>query len=187
MYAVRLINQLSKNLLLSFAHVPSFDMLHALILLCWLEYKNNRIYGTHDYPSAEKYIYWQWLVGFQAYYQMVMKMAMDLGLSDQDASAIPSSEGDSNRRQSTWASIVCLHIMASQCICFFLASIWSLQSSIGILRLYCHTSVLFQSYNIPGPIWWHRIVFLLHGKERHIYGAFIINIQDEYISENIFW
>ncbi|KAF8732391.1 hypothetical protein AX14_004466 [Amanita brunnescens Koide BX004] len=86
----------AKNLLSSIAHVPSFDTLHALILLCWSEYKNNRIHG------------------FRGYYQMVMKMAMDLGLSDQDASAIPSSDGDNNRRRSTWASIVRLHIMASQ-------------------------------------------------------------------------
>ena len=49
---------------------------------------------------------------------MVIKMAMDLGLSDQDASAIPSNDGDNNRRRSTWASIVRLHIMASQCMFF---------------------------------------------------------------------
>ncbi|KAF8633642.1 hypothetical protein AX15_001329 [Amanita polypyramis BW_CC] len=86
----------AKNLLSSIAHVPTFDTLHALILLCWSEYKNNRLHG------------------FRAYYQMVMKMAMDLGLSDQDASPIPNNEGDNNRRRSTWASILRLHIMASQ-------------------------------------------------------------------------
>jgi hypothetical protein len=86
----------AKTLLPPIAHIPTFETLHALILLCWSEYKNNRLHG------------------FRAYYQMVMKMAMDLGLSDQDASPVSGSDGDQNRRRSTWASIVRLHIMASQ-------------------------------------------------------------------------
>ncbi|KAK2467851.1 hypothetical protein APHAL10511_000146 [Amanita phalloides] len=86
----------AKSLLSPIAHVPSLDTIHALILLCWSEYKNNRIHG------------------FRAYYQMVMKMAMDLGLSDQDASPLPNNEGDNNRRRSTWTSIVRLHIIAAQ-------------------------------------------------------------------------
>ncbi len=53
---------------------------------------------------------------------MVIKMAMDLGLSEQDAGAMPSGDGDNNRRRSTWASIVRLHIIASQCM-FFSAGI----------------------------------------------------------------
>ncbi|KIL68868.1 hypothetical protein M378DRAFT_70441 [Amanita muscaria Koide BX008] len=87
----------AKNLLQPIAHIPAFETLHSLILLCWAEYKNHRLHG------------------FRGYYQMVMKMAMDLGLSEQDASPVPNNDSDHNRRRSTWASIVRLHIMASQC------------------------------------------------------------------------
>ncbi|KAF8629243.1 hypothetical protein AX17_005822 [Amanita inopinata Kibby_2008] len=85
----------AKNLVSPVAHIPAFDTLHALILLSWSEYKCSR------------------LSGFRVYYQMAMKMAMDLGLSDQDSVPISGSEAEQNRRRSTWASIVRLHIMAS--------------------------------------------------------------------------
>ncbi|PFH52066.1 hypothetical protein AMATHDRAFT_57886 [Amanita thiersii Skay4041] len=85
----------AKNLLSSVAHIPTFDTLHALILLSWSEYKNNR------------------LQGFRAYFQTVVKMGMDLGLSEQDNVPISANESQANCRRSTWASIVRLHLMAS--------------------------------------------------------------------------
>ncbi|KAJ7209627.1 hypothetical protein GGX14DRAFT_534959 [Mycena pura] len=89
----------AKTILASIAHIPSMDTLHGVMLLSWSEYKNNRI------------------PGLRSYCQMAMKMAMDLGVSDQNVSPINASEGERNRRRSTWASILQLHLTASSCEC----------------------------------------------------------------------
>ncbi|KAJ7188548.1 hypothetical protein C8R46DRAFT_1055030 [Mycena filopes] len=85
----------AKNILSSIAHIPSMDTLHGVMLLSWSEYKNNRI------------------PGLRTYCQMAMRMAIDLGLSDQNVSPINATENERNRRRSTWASILQLHLTAS--------------------------------------------------------------------------
>ncbi|KAJ7502847.1 hypothetical protein B0H11DRAFT_2154931 [Mycena galericulata] len=87
----------AKTILASVAHIPSMDTLHGVMLLSWSEYKNNRINGLRNYC------------------QMAMRMAIDLGLSDQNVSPINASESERNRRRSTWASILQLHLTASAC------------------------------------------------------------------------
>ncbi|KAJ7782830.1 hypothetical protein B0H16DRAFT_1494535 [Mycena metata] len=85
----------AKNILTSIGHIPSMDTLHGVMLLSWSEYKNNRI------------------PGLRTYCQMAMRMAIDLGLSDQNVSPINATENERNRRRSTWASILQLHLTAS--------------------------------------------------------------------------
>ncbi|KAJ7124980.1 hypothetical protein C8R44DRAFT_128246 [Mycena epipterygia] len=85
----------AKTILASISHIPSMDTLHGVMLLSWSEYKNNRIPGLRNYC------------------QMAMRMAIDLGLSDQNVSPINASESERNRRRSTWASILQLHLTAS--------------------------------------------------------------------------
>ncbi|KAJ7497054.1 hypothetical protein FB451DRAFT_1209882 [Mycena latifolia] len=85
----------AKNILASINHIPSMDTLHGVMLLSWSEYKNNRI------------------PGLRSYCQTAMRMAIDLGLSDQNVSPINASESERNRRRSTWASILQLHLTAS--------------------------------------------------------------------------
>lgn len=85
----------AKTILSSVAHIPTIETLHAIMLLSWSEYKNNR------------------LSGFRAYCQMAMRMAMDLGLSDQNAIQMHPSESERNRRRSTWAGILQLHLTSS--------------------------------------------------------------------------
>jgi len=85
----------AKNILNSVGHIPHMDTLHAILLLAWSEYKNERI------PS------------FRLYGQMAMKMAMDLGLPDQ----IPPTnlpENERNRRRTTYANIVQLQYTAQR-------------------------------------------------------------------------
>ncbi|KAJ7287758.1 hypothetical protein C8J57DRAFT_1284831, partial [Mycena rebaudengoi] len=85
----------AKTILAAIAHIPSMDTLHGLMLLSWSEYKNNRIPGLRDYC------------------QMAMRMAIELGLSDQNVNPINTNETERNRRRSTWASILQLHLTAS--------------------------------------------------------------------------
>ncbi|KAJ6495636.1 hypothetical protein C8R47DRAFT_1265018 [Mycena vitilis] len=85
----------AKNILGSVGHIPSMDTLHGVMLLSWSEYKNNRI------------------PGLRTYCQMAMRMAIELGLSDQNVSPINATESERNRRRSTWASILQLHLTAS--------------------------------------------------------------------------
>ncbi|KAJ7178826.1 hypothetical protein C8R43DRAFT_1189333 [Mycena crocata] len=87
----------AKAILASIRCSPSMDTLHGVMLLSWSEYKNNRIPGLRNYC------------------QMAMRMAIDLGLSDQTVSSINISESERNRRRSTWASILQLHLTASSC------------------------------------------------------------------------
>lgn len=69
----------------SISHVPSMDTVHALILISWSEYKNNRASS------------------FRSYCSMAIRMAMDLGLSDQHAVNMYPSEKERIRRRATWA------------------------------------------------------------------------------------
>ncbi|KAF8070359.1 hypothetical protein FPV67DRAFT_1755501 [Lyophyllum atratum] len=75
----------AKTIGASISHIGNMDTLHALILLAWSEYKNNR--GS----------------SFRTYCSMAVRMAMDLGLSDQNAVQMHLSEKERNRRRTTWA------------------------------------------------------------------------------------
>ncbi|TFK74540.1 hypothetical protein BDN72DRAFT_759515 [Pluteus cervinus] len=86
----------AKNLINSIVHIPTFDTLHALIILSWSEYKLNRI------------------PGFRAYCAMVMRMALDLGLNDQNIQLHPSPR-ERSRMQATWDNILQLHLRSSSC------------------------------------------------------------------------
>ncbi|KAJ6602198.1 hypothetical protein B0H10DRAFT_2081257 [Mycena sp. CBHHK59/15] len=94
----------AKTILSSIAHIPSMDTLHGIMLLSWSEYKNNRILGLRNYC------------------QMAMKMAIEVGLSDQNGSPINVSESERNRRRSTWGCVLQLHLTASSCECILLLS-----------------------------------------------------------------
>ncbi|KAF7298129.1 Zn(2)-C6 fungal-type domain-containing protein [Mycena chlorophos] len=85
----------AKTILQSIAHIPSLDTLHGIMLLSWSEYKNNRI------------------PGLRSYCQMAMRMAIDIGLSDQNATSANLSENERNTRRATWASVLQLHLTAS--------------------------------------------------------------------------
>lgn len=86
----------AKNLL-NATHIPSFDNLHALMLLAWIEYKMNRI------PE------------FRRYCQMTMTMAMELGLNDQYIQMQPLGTPERTRLQDTWDNILQLHLRSSSC------------------------------------------------------------------------
>ncbi|KAL9711691.1 hypothetical protein Ac2012v2_004763 [Leucoagaricus gongylophorus] len=84
----------AKDILSSVSQMPSMDRLHALLLLSWLEYKNDRTSS------------------FRHYCQLATRMAMHLGLSDQSPpSHLP--EGERNCRRATWANILQLHLTSS--------------------------------------------------------------------------
>jgi len=85
----------AKAILNTVAHLPQMSTLHALMLIAWLEYKNNRV------PA------------FRAYTQSAMTMAIDLGLSDQSTIQMNPSETERHRRRATWTNIVQLHMTAS--------------------------------------------------------------------------
>ncbi|KAF8893922.1 hypothetical protein BD779DRAFT_1669438 [Infundibulicybe gibba] len=88
-------NAKARTILSSVAHIPTIDTLHATMLLSWSEYKDNRI------------------TSFRAYCQMAMKMAIDLGLSDQNPIHLYPSESERNRRRATWSNILQLHLTVS--------------------------------------------------------------------------
>ncbi|KAJ6563517.1 hypothetical protein B0H10DRAFT_1843485, partial [Mycena sp. CBHHK59/15] len=87
------------TILAASAHVPSMDTLRGLMLLSWFEYKHSRN------PDLRMFC------------QMTVRMAVDLGLSDEDVSIIIVNGEDKllNHRQSTWASILQLLMTASSC------------------------------------------------------------------------
>ncbi|KAF8875816.1 hypothetical protein CPB84DRAFT_1853176 [Gymnopilus junonius] len=85
----------AKHLLNGVVHIPSLDTLHAIMLLCWFEHSHHR------------------LPGFRTYYGMAGKMAADLGLQDPHNFDLYPSEYDRNRRRSTWAAMVQLHMTAN--------------------------------------------------------------------------
>jgi len=85
----------AKTILTSVAHIPSMDTLHALMLLSWSEYKNRRV------------------AGFRNYCQLAMRMAMDLGLSEQSGVQLGFNERERSRRRATWSSIVQLNLAAT--------------------------------------------------------------------------
>ncbi|PPQ96810.1 hypothetical protein CVT26_006211 [Gymnopilus dilepis] len=85
----------AKQLLSGVGHVPTLDTLHAIMLLCWFEHSHHR------------------LPGFRTYYGMAGKMAADLGLQDPHNFDLYPSEYDRNRRRSTWAAMVQLHMTAN--------------------------------------------------------------------------
>jgi hypothetical protein len=49
------------------------------------------------------------------YCQMAMRLAIELGLSDQNDMQGSRSDRERNRRRTTWSSIVQLHLAASSC------------------------------------------------------------------------
>ncbi|KAF8200739.1 hypothetical protein BJ912DRAFT_579336 [Pholiota molesta] len=82
---------------LSVSHMPSLDTLHGIMLICWLEHNHHR------------------LPGFRTYYGMAVKMSAELGLQDpHNVDMYPSSsEYERNRRRTTYAGLLQLHMRAS--------------------------------------------------------------------------
>ncbi|KAF9020466.1 hypothetical protein BDZ89DRAFT_1072216 [Hymenopellis radicata] len=78
----------AKQLLLHLMGHPALDTLHALVLLSWYEINNNRM-------SA-----------FRSYYQMLMNMAVDLGLNSNTAMAITMED---QKKKATWNAVLRLH------------------------------------------------------------------------------
>jgi len=80
----------AKRLLSANGHPPTLETLNAIMLLAWSEYKN------HRYPA------------FRTYYQMAMRMAMDLGL-EQNSHQPHLSDKERNRRRASWANMLHMH------------------------------------------------------------------------------
>jgi len=85
----------AKTALSSVSQMPSMETLHGLMLLSWSEYKDNHISN------------------FRLYCQTAMRLAMELGLSDQNDVPGSRSERERTRRRSTWGWVVQLHFTAS--------------------------------------------------------------------------
>jgi len=84
----------AKGLLHDSSHVPYIEILHAVIVLAWGEYKAGRVAGPTEYS------------------QMATKLAMSLGLGN-DVVGQNSSERERTLLSSTWTSVVQLQQIAA--------------------------------------------------------------------------
>lgn len=84
----------AKSLLHDSSHVPYIEILHAVIVLAWGEYKAGRVAGPTEYS------------------QMATKLAMSLGLGN-DVVGQNSSERERTLLRSTWTSVVQLQQIAA--------------------------------------------------------------------------
>ncbi|KAI0295873.1 hypothetical protein B0F90DRAFT_1749151 [Multifurca ochricompacta] len=84
----------AKRLLHDSSHVPYIEILHAVIILAWAEYKAGRVAGPTEYS------------------QMATKLAMSLGLGN-DVVGQTSSERERTLLRSTWTSVVQLQQIAA--------------------------------------------------------------------------
>ncbi|KAI0256432.1 hypothetical protein BJV78DRAFT_466444 [Lactifluus subvellereus] len=84
----------AKRLLHDSSHVPYIEILHAVIVLAWAEYKAGRVAGPTEYS------------------QMATKLAMSLGLGN-DVMGQTSSERERTLLRSTWTSVVQLQQIAA--------------------------------------------------------------------------
>lgn len=84
----------AKRLLHDSSHVPYIEILHAVIVLAWGEYKAGRVAGPTEYS------------------QMATKLAMSLGLGN-DIVGQNSSERERTLLRSTWTSVVQLQQIAA--------------------------------------------------------------------------
>jgi len=84
----------AKRLLHDSSHVPYIEILHAVIVLAWSEYKAGRVAGPTEYS------------------QMATKLAMSLGLGN-DVVGQTSSERERTLLRSTWTSVVQLQQIAA--------------------------------------------------------------------------
>ncbi|KAH9986746.1 hypothetical protein BJV74DRAFT_946028 [Russula compacta] len=84
----------AKRLLHDSSHVPYIEILHAVIVLAWSEYKAGRVAGPTEYS------------------QMATKLAMSLGLGN-DVVSQTSSERERTLLRSTWTSVVQLQQIAA--------------------------------------------------------------------------
>jgi len=84
----------AKSLLHDSSHVPYIEILHAVIVLAWGEYKAGRVAGPTEYS------------------QMATKLAMSLGLGN-DVVGQNSSERERTLLSSTWTSVVQLQQIAA--------------------------------------------------------------------------
>ncbi|KAI0041750.1 hypothetical protein FA95DRAFT_1640103 [Auriscalpium vulgare] len=75
---------MAKHLLGDSPHVPYIEILHAVIILAWTEYKNGRASG------------------FSQYSEMATKMAVNMGLNDSTG----ANAGERTLYRSTWTSVV---------------------------------------------------------------------------------
>ncbi|KAF5325756.1 hypothetical protein D9611_000077 [Ephemerocybe angulata] len=73
---------------------PSMETLHAIMLIAWSEYKNNR------HPN------------FRHFTHNAVTMAQDLGLSDPEP-PVQITDAERRRRQLTWTNILQLHTIAA--------------------------------------------------------------------------
>jgi len=85
----------AKRLLHDSSHVPYIEILHAVIVLAWSEYKAGRMAGPTEYS------------------QMATKLAMSLGLGNDVAGQAASSERERTVLRSTWSSVVQLQQIAA--------------------------------------------------------------------------
>ncbi|KAI0055102.1 hypothetical protein BV25DRAFT_1843188 [Artomyces pyxidatus] len=78
---------MAKHLLSESSHVPYIEILHTVIIIAWSEYKHGRASG------------------FLQYSEMATKMAVNLGLGN-DNTAHASSERERSLYRTTWTSVV---------------------------------------------------------------------------------
>jgi hypothetical protein len=97
------------------SHVPYIEILHAVIVLAWSEYKAGRMSGPTEYSQVSL----QLIVATSGpsfltmmHVQMATKLAMSLGLGN-DVVTQASSERERTVLRSTWSSVVQLQQIAA--------------------------------------------------------------------------
>ena len=106
----------AQGLLHDSSHVPYIEILHAVIVLAWGEYKAGRVAGPTEYSQVRLcLIVARWVFFFgcsRPPAQMATKLAMSLGLGN-DVVGQNSSERERTLLRSTWTSVVQLQQIAA--------------------------------------------------------------------------
>lgn len=100
---------------------PSVETLHSLLLLSWCEYGSGRENGLSLYSSVRLVLYY---INFNssANLQLSVRMAMELGLGNEETiQSLPTDHERMDLRQ-TWWSVVFLDITSSWGMHIFSAS-----------------------------------------------------------------
>ena len=103
-----------QRLLHDSSHVPYIEILHAVIVLAWGEYKTGRVVGPTEYSQVRLHLLWEVHNCFthDRHVQMATKLAMSLGLGN-DVGGQASSERERTLLRSTWSSVVQLQQIAA--------------------------------------------------------------------------
>ncbi|KAL5507485.1 hypothetical protein ACEPAH_6941 [Sanghuangporus vaninii] len=87
--------EMAKDLIIPLAYTPSVENLHSLLLLSWCEYGSGRENGLNVYSS------------------LAIRMALDLGLGNEETIKSLTTEHERTDLRQTWWSVVMLDIISS--------------------------------------------------------------------------